>query len=39
MEKQNYIVPEVEVYEFISEKGFAVSGDIEDPTEAGPKVW
>ena len=35
MEKQNYIVPEIEAIEVAVEQGFAASGNTEDPENGG----
>ncbi len=39
MEKQNYIAPEVEVLEVKVEKGFAQTGDTEDPIWGSEGQW
>lgn len=35
MENKNYIAPEVEIIEVEVEKGFAASGNTEDPENGG----
>ena len=39
MERQNYIVPEIEIFEVAIEKGFAQSQTLEDIDREDPIGW